>query len=153
MKSSYLKFNVSELVKYRDGINLRELEMKESLVELAVSKKEINKILSGIPNSDIKNGFVMLPKDLYEKVEMNSGCLKNNFNWKKVAMEVMQNAGGLVSTSDIYKKAKIKYPIELADKVKGIRGFSAALQYLLAKNKIIKIIKDKSHLYGLEGAM
>jgi hypothetical protein len=147
MNKGLLKFKVKELVLLRDGINDRELELKSSLVNLAIAKKGINKILSEFPSSN-KDGIIILPRDIFEKIKLNSNKLRIKFNWKKVALEIIRNGDSFISTADLYSKAKIKYPIELADKEKCIRGFSSALQYLLSEKKITRTMKNSKHLYG-----
>ena len=147
MNIDVIKFKVNELVKFRDGIANREIDLKASLNNLRIAKKNINSILAEFP-PDNKNGVIFLPKDIFETIRINSVNITTSFNWKKVSLEIIQNADDFLPTSELYSKAKIKYPIELANKEKAIRSFSAALQYLLAEKKIIRIIKDKKHLYG-----
>lgn len=149
MNSNLLKFRISELVKFRDGIVEREKSLRESLNALAFSKKKINDILSEF-KSDQENGIVFLPKSELDAIRANSTPISSNFNWKKTTMDILENADGLISTSEIYVKAKIKYPIELIDKKKAIRGFSSVLQYLLSENKIDRVLDGKKHLYGIK---
>jgi uncharacterized coiled-coil DUF342 family protein len=149
MNKDVIKFKVSELVKLRDGLINREEELRNSLTNLATAKKNIINILSEFENGT-KDGIIFLPKDIFEKINTNSKHISTNFNWKKIALEIIKNSDSFLTTSELYTKAKIKYPVELSDKAKAIRGFSAALQYLLKEGKIVKNIKGKKYLYGIE---
>jgi len=144
-----IKFKLSELVSLRDSINSREEELKNSLNQLNQVKKTIKKILGDEKNSS-KDVIIYLPKDSFENIKINSISLKSNFNWKKVVIEILKNSKDALTTLMIYEKAKIKYPLELSDKIKSIHGFSAALAYLRKDKKVEQIKNGKKFFYELQ---
>ena len=142
-----LKFKLSELVALRDSMNIRELELENSLKEIRISKKKIINILSEYKGN--KDFLIILSKDVFDNIKLQSKTSKRNFGWKKVALEIIKNSDSALTTYMIYEKAKIKYPIELADRAKGIHGFSAALSYLINEKKIEKQEIEKKIYYSI----
>ncbi len=141
------KFKLSELVALRDNMNIRELELENSLKELRISKKKIVSILSEYKGN--KDFLIILSKDIFDNLKLHSASTKRNFGWKKVAMQIIKNSNSPLTTSMIYEKAKIQFPIELADRVKAIHGFSAAISYLINERKIEKQNDEKKAYYTL----
>ena len=140
---------MSELIQLQDGLKLRELEISEAMEQILFAKTTINQIIK--EHSDEKtNVTIYLPKGTFDDLKINSLILKNNFNWKKVALEILNISEEPLTTLMLYQKAKIKYPLELADRSKSVKGFSAALYYLKFEGKILQIRKDKKNFYGLE---
>lgn len=149
MSSNLLKFKISELIKLKDGIKERELEINEAMTQILVAKKTISQIIRDHSDEN-KDITVYLPKETFDKIKLNTQNDKNKFNWKKVALEILKISKEPLSTSMLYERAKIKYPLELADKFKAIRGFSAALYYLKAEGKIGQIKNNRKNFYGTE---
>ena len=145
---SDLKFKLRDLVKLRDGIQTRELELKKSLIQLDEAKKNINRILSEHKNGN-NDVIIYMPKITFENIKIHSESVKNNFNWKKVSLETLKASAEDLTTQMLYEKAKIKYPLELSDKIKSIHGFSAALSYLKNEKKVIQIKNSNKYFYGL----
>jgi hypothetical protein len=125
---SDIKFKLSELVLLRDDIANREKDLKASLELLAQSKRRLNDILKKVQGSG--NVPVILPKSTFDELSNHSKKVNANFNWKKIALNILKDSNDALTTVILYEKAKIKYPLELRDKVKSIHGFSSALSYL-----------------------
>lgn len=142
-----LTFKLNELISLRDSINVREQELENSLTDLRIAKRKINGILS--EHRGDKNLVIILSNDVFNNIKSHRSSTKRNFSWKKVAIDVIKNSNSSLTTSMIYEKAKIKFPIELADRVKGIHGFSAALSYLIAEKKITKSENEKKTYYKI----
>lgn len=141
-----LKFHLSELVNLRDNITLREKELHSSILELNKVKKKIINFLNDHKNAN-KDVVIYLPHETFENIKTHSISIKTNFNWKGITLDILKKSDEEITTLMIYEKAKLIYPVELADRVKSVHGFSAALAYLKKEQKILQSKKDKKFFY------
>ena len=140
------KYKMSDLVKILDVISVREDELNEAIAQTLLAKKNIKKILKEHTNekTDIT---VYLPKETFYNINLGT---KNKFNWKKVTLEILHSSPEPLTTLHFYENAKLKYPFELINKEKAIKGFSAALHYLKYEGKIMLDKRKNKNYYGLE---
>jgi hypothetical protein len=147
--NALVKFNVAELVKIRDGLQEKEEQLLAHIEKISAAKGSINGMLKeykGLAHDTI----VMIPSVWLENLSPATKNTKNKFNWKKAALEIITEHDGFLSTESIYKKAKLKYPIELVDRRTSMKNFSSALVYLKNDGKINRHQnRQKEYLYGL----
>lgn len=55
-----------------------------------------------------------------------------------------------MTTFEIYNIARLKFPLELENRTRSKRCFSAALQYLYKDGKINKVIEDNKGYYEIK---
>jgi hypothetical protein len=142
-------FKLSEIVKLIEELDLREKELSLTLKKIASTRKQLRSILK--PFTGNEDTIVILPQEMFVDLQPTSKNKKTQLNWKQICLDVIISHNGFLSTEDIYVRAKIKYPLELIDKRRGIRNFSSALHYLKVENKVNRFRggRNNEFLYGL----
>lgn len=146
MINDFVHYKVGELNSIKNGLLSRRDEIIKYYEEIDNAVDTITKILEkhGVDND---NASIILPRKLFNQFTISN--VKSKFNWKKIAFENLKDHEDLLTTDEIYERAKLSYPIELVNRRKSIQNFSAALNYLKSEGKIIQIKKDNKFLYGL----
>lgn len=145
---SDVKMELKDLVNIKDSLKKKEECCKIVLKNIAKAKIKINALLK--EHSGNSNVIIYLPSNTFENLRQVAGNGKQNFNWKKIAYEIINKNQEKMSTLMIYEKARLLHPIELSDRSKSIHGFSAALSLLKKEKKIIAEIIDEKHFYTIK---
>lgn len=146
------RFTFEDLVRIKDLLSKKENELIKQLEQVQFQLKEINTILALNKNRDETFG-VFLPKNFFvlKSTSENISGSSKSFNWKSVALQILKDHKGLMTTDMIYEKARILYPSELTWRANAIRNFSSALYYLAGNGKVLRYKENGSRefIYGL----
>jgi|GEM_PF-5740143 len=144
-------YRYEDLLRLLDNLQKSEGEIEVQLFNIRRQIKGIESVLSQSKNRDETFG-VYLPKRFFDIPVTNTvkGGSKKVFNWKSVALEIINSSESLMTTEMVYERARVLYPLELTKRIEAIRNFSSALYYLNSSGKILRFkeVGAKEYIYG-----